>query len=449
MKSKYVLLNWFLTLCIFCLFLLPLKGEALQSEIQIILDSSRFSGEKLGESNKLDVTVNNLLDILGTLDLKSNISLRVYGGKTVKDSEKCENTRLLIPFSKFDKKTWEESLKSLKPIGEPSIYNAVKSAVDDFPKNNSRKNIILINFSPETCEKNLRELDKVVGSKENRAILHLIDYGADQKTRGELSFPVGVSGGTFFAPLTQAEFKKQIIEVLDLSHISGDLLIETRDSEGVEIYFPYQIKDVKTKRVITNHETNSLKAVKPGNYTVIVKTIPEKVMDNIQVKEGELTKLSLSGFAQLMVKVLDYEGFDLKYHYTLRKPDSDAIIGSADSGSPIFILEGKYKMTVQTIPFTVEEFTIEKGKKLLYTVRNLGFVKVEVKNKPETLKILKVVVRNQDDDKYIVAFEVPRDVNMVEGKYKFIFYAEKEITKENIVIKAKEKTTVSVDLANP
>jgi hypothetical protein len=451
MKKLIMMVNWISLFFVLTGFILINDVESSESSIQIILDSSRFSGEKLGERTKLDVAVNDLLDILKTLDLNCKISLRVHGGKTVKDSEKCKNTSLLIPFDKFDPKKWEISLKGLKPLGEPSILAAIKSSMADFPSGKGlRKNIILINFSPKTCGAELKELDNLNNTTDNRIILHLLDYGADLKTRKELGYPVGVTGGSFYTPLTQNEFKKQISETLELSLISGDLLVETRDFDGKEIYFEYQILEQKNQRLIYKHETNSVKSIKPGKYTLKIKTIPEKVLSDVVIKDGELEKIQIDNFGQLLIRINNPNGLESRIHYTIRTPDTtETFLGSGDSGEPIFILEGKYKLTIHTIPFTVVETQIEKGKKVLYTVRNLGFVNIEIKNKPETLKKLKVVIRSQKDNKYVVSAEVPRAFPMVEGVYKFIFYTENKITKENIVIKPMETTTVSVDLLNP
>jgi len=443
MKKKSLISSNLILLWIVIGLVAPLAGEP-QSDIQIILDTSRFAGERLGESTKLEVAVDNLLDILGTLELDCNISLRVHGGENIK--EKCQNSQLLIPFAKYDPKRWEETLKSLKPAGEPSIYNALKSALGDFSKaKGNRNNIILINFSPRTCETELGELKKELNSEDPRYILHLIDYGADLETRKELSLPVGISGGTFFMPLTKKEFKKHIIEAIDLSIKSGDLLVETFDSDGKKIYFEYDITQGETNKPVGKHETNAIKSLKPGTYTVVLKTVPEKEFHNVQIEEGKLARFSVSDFGQLLIKVLSPAGLEEKVHYTIRSLENDSFLGSSDSGEPIFILEGKYKLTIHTVPYTVEKVEIKKGKKVLYAVQNLGLIEIEVKNKPDSIDKIKAVIRKQDDNLYVGSTEVPAILEIVEGTYKLIFYLDEKVTKENIKITAGKTTNVTFD----
>jgi len=450
MKKLVLALNWIVLFCALTGLIMVGDLESSESSIQIILDSSKFSSEKLGENTKLEVAVNNLLDILETLELNCNLSLRIHGGKTVDESEKCENSSLLLPPSPFEAKKWKKALKSLKSIGEPSIFNAVKSSLADFPaKKGLRKNIILINFSPRTCEKYLRQLDTLNNDKDNRVILHLIDYGADEKTRKELSYPVGATGGTFYMPMTQNEFKRHIIEALELSIESGDFIIETRDFNDNEIYFPYQILESETQKFVSNHETNSIKSVKPGKYEIKVKSIPEKILKNLTIENGDLKKFSIDNFGQLLIKVESPGNIGPKIHYTIRDPETDSFFGSADSGESVFIIEGEYKLTIQTIPFTIEKVKIEKGKKVLYSIRNMGLININVKNKPETIKDLRVVIRTQEDNQYVVSTIVPRSFPMVEGVYKFTLYTEDKITKENIVIKPREITSVTFDFDNP
>jgi hypothetical protein len=448
MKSKSIVSIISLCLAISLWMHFTTIASAEEYETQIIIDSSRFGSEKLGDTTKLEAVKSLIIDIFGTLKLQSKVALRIYGGKTQDQTKSCENSTLLIPFETINIEKWKEKLAQLKPDGEPTISFAVKAAINDFDATSKlKKNIIIINFSPNTCDTDLSDLNDMINKSGKRIVLQVIDYGADLETRRDLSKPVGFSGGSFFIPLTKSEFKQNILDALDLCSGTGDLMVRTKDSDGNEIYFVYEIIDKQTKKTITRHETNSIKSIKPGNYVVKIKTIPEKIFEDVNIKKDQLSEYSVSEFGQLKIVVLDPSEKETRTHFTIKSTDKDIFYGSGDSGEPIFMLEGKYKLTIHTIPFTNEQIEIIKGKKVMYTVKTLGKMVVELKNIPSTLKKIKGVIRDQKTNKYITSLPIPNTFNMVQGEYKFIIYANKNITKENIVVKPKETTTLSIDLA--
>lgn len=109
---------------------------------------SQFDGKpKMDHAKKL---FNSLIDSLSKLK-NYEFALRMYGSTVKYPPGDCNDTKLIIPFSKNNIPAIKAKVNAAKPTGITPIEHSLISSANDFPDNKNINTIILITDGIEEC----------------------------------------------------------------------------------------------------------------------------------------------------------------------------------------------------------------------------------------------------------------------------------------------------------
>ncbi|OLV16307.1 von Willebrand factor type A domain protein [Deinococcus marmoris] len=169
-------------------------GAQTTTNVQLILDASGSMLGKLPDGQtRIASAKSTLTQFLTGLkaDPNLNVGMRIYGAG-LKAGAQCEDSVLVTPMKGFDKAALQKQVNDAKPKGATPIVYSLMQAANDFPKDDSRKVIVLVTDGEESCGGKLN--DAVAAFKKLGIEVDLRIIGIDLNEKARKSFE-GV--GTF------------------------------------------------------------------------------------------------------------------------------------------------------------------------------------------------------------------------------------------------------------
>lgn len=128
--------------------------QAKETHIQLILDGSGSMFKKLPEGQSRIEAAKSVLShfLEGVQNTQGlNVGLRVYGAGQSGSSNKCTDSKLITPMQGFQKAAIQKQVNATTPKGATPIVFSLLEAAKDFPKNESKKLIVLVTDGEESC----------------------------------------------------------------------------------------------------------------------------------------------------------------------------------------------------------------------------------------------------------------------------------------------------------
>ncbi len=125
------------------------------TRILFVLDASGSMYAKMDKDTRINVAKRLLTRMVDSMRYMPDveIALRVYGNRHDKHEQNCEDTRLEVPFRRYNHIDIKESIAELRPKGTTLIAYSLQEAAYDFPKSAKCRNIIiLITDGIEECD---------------------------------------------------------------------------------------------------------------------------------------------------------------------------------------------------------------------------------------------------------------------------------------------------------
>lgn len=169
-------------------------GAQTTTNVQLILDASGSMLGKLPDGQtRIASAKATLTQFLGGLkaDPSLNVGMRIYGAG-LKAGAQCEDSVLVTPMKGFDRAALQGQVTAATPKGATPIVYSLMQAAADFPKDSSRKVIVLVTDGEESCGGKLN--DAVATFKKLGIEVDLRIIGIDLNEKARKSFE-GV--GTF------------------------------------------------------------------------------------------------------------------------------------------------------------------------------------------------------------------------------------------------------------
>ncbi len=124
------------------------------TRILFVLDVSESMDERWGESTKIQVARKVLTHLTDSLNHLKDIetALRVFGSESPSNLDDCNDSHLIVPFSKNNSALIQQQLYALEPKGVTPIALSLQKCASDFPTDPTAKNVvILITDGVESC----------------------------------------------------------------------------------------------------------------------------------------------------------------------------------------------------------------------------------------------------------------------------------------------------------
>ncbi|GGL92488.1 hypothetical protein GCM10010840_33300 [Deinococcus aerolatus] len=180
------------------------------TNVQLILDASGSMLGKLPDGQtrmaSAKATLTQFLTGLKA-DSSLNVGMRIYGGG-LKAGAQCEDSVLVTPMKGFDRAALQGQVTAATPKGATPIVYSLMQAANDFPKDTSRKVIVLVTDGEESCGGKLNDaaaLFKKIGIEVDIRIIGIdLNEKARKSFEGVGTFENTRSGAELGAALSRA-----------------------------------------------------------------------------------------------------------------------------------------------------------------------------------------------------------------------------------------------------
>lgn len=108
--------------------------------------------------------------------------MRIYGGG-LKTGPQCEDSVLVTPMKGFDKAALQTQVSGATPKGATPIVYSLIQAANDFPKDSSRKVIVLVTDGEESCGGKLNDAAAMFKKLGIEVDIRIIGIDLNEKAR--------------------------------------------------------------------------------------------------------------------------------------------------------------------------------------------------------------------------------------------------------------------------
>lgn len=207
----------------------------------LIIDGSGSMWGSIERKNKIVVVRELLPKILAPYAERMTLGIMSYGHRR---KGLCSDVQLLVPPSKYSKKTHGNVLKRLRARGKTPISLALEQAVTHFPKGSQNNHAILLADGFENCRRDPCITSNILKQKMPGLKIHVIAYGFRSGNRrakedlSSLSCIANNTGGRFFTAYKKQELKQALTTLItglwqQEKTINDRILVENQMKPGL------------------------------------------------------------------------------------------------------------------------------------------------------------------------------------------------------------------------
>jgi Ca-activated chloride channel family protein len=333
------------------------------TRILFVLDGSGSMYARMDTDTRINIAkrlLNRMVDSLK--DVKDvELALRVYGHKHDKHERNCKDTKLEVPFHKYNHLDIREKITEIKPKGTTLIAYSLQEAAYDFPKDpNARNIIILITDGIEECD---GDPCAVSAALQKQGIIlkpFIIGIGLDEQFRKQFECV-----GKYFEASTEEGFQNVLGVVISQALNNTTSQVNLLDAQGraVETDVPISFYDAKTKRLLESyvHTMNDKGLpdtlfVDPAyTYDMVVHTIPPVEVKNINLISGRHNIIAANTPQGNLTLSIDGISNYNKLQALVRLHGSNEIINVQDFNTDEKYITGSYDIEILSLPRSIQE----------------------------------------------------------------------------------------------
>ncbi len=393
--SKYIYSSFLIFFCALVISTQPAQAQVANRQLTRILfvfDASQSMVGRWTSGTKMQVAVRLLNELVDSLQKRTDVelALRMYGHQSYVPPQDCGDTRLEVPFGKYNHTRIKDRLKNTQPRGTTPIAYSLEQAAGDFPTgSNARNIIILITDGIEECKGDPCAISKALQAKGIIIKPFVIGVGLDDIAKNSLRCI-----GTFYNANTEESFQDIIKIVISqaLNPTSVQVNLLDKDKKPTETNVPMTFYDAQTNAIVYNFVHTMNAAGRPDTlfldnfikYRVKVHTIPPVMKDNIEITAGKHNTIAIDapqGNLHLAIKGNDqYRGL----RCIVRKSGSMETLNVQYFGAMEKYLIGTYDVEILTLPriikkgikidqSTTTKVEIEEAGLAIFTAASVGF----------------------------------------------------------------------------
>ncbi len=332
-----------------------------QTRILFVLDASGSMYARMDTDTRINIAKRLLTRMVDSLKYIPNIEigLRVYGNRHDKHERDCRDTRLEVPFSKYNHLDIKETIQGLKPKGTTLIAYSLQEAAYDFPKSSGTRNIIiLITDGIEECEGDPCAVSQALQKQGVIVKPFIIGVGLDEQYKSQFDCV-----GKYFEANTEEAFQNVLGVVISQAVNNTTSQVNLLDELGraVETDVPLTFYDAKTGRLLESfvHTMNNFGVpdtlyLDPAyTYNMVVHTIPPVEVKNINLIPGRHNiipaKTPQGGLELAIEGISNYN----RLQALIRLPGNPQILNVQEFNTTEKYLSGKYDIEVLSLPRSV------------------------------------------------------------------------------------------------
>ena len=271
-----------------------------QVNLIFILDASGSMNAELPGSGrkKLAIAKQVLAEVFTNIPTNVKGALWVYGHRYPQkpQTKSCLDIENIFPLGPIDVKAYTKKVNNITAIGYTPIAESIKRAANTFVPNGDQYNtIILISDGEETCGGDPCGIAEKLKAEKAAVTVHVIGYDVNKDTGEQLNCIAQASGGVYFDARDAEGLLGAILKVMEATISETILKVEVnkpngeKESEDISIFN----SDTNTEQKIGRYLCWKDIAVPPGNYHLMIESLPNVLYKNVKVKENKTTIVKL------------------------------------------------------------------------------------------------------------------------------------------------------------
>lgn len=363
-----------------------------KTRILFVLDGSGSMYAKMGTDNRIAVAKRLLNRLVDSLEYQHDLelALRVYGHQSQKQVRNCRDTKLEVPFARYNHKEIKEVITDLKPKGTTLIAHSLQEAAYDFPKSSGTRNIIiLITDGIEECDGDPCAVSTALQKQGVILRPFVIGLGLDADYRSQFECV-----GRFFEAQTEKDFEEVLNVVISqaINNTTAQVNLINDFGRPTETNVNLTFTDAQSDKVIYNYvhtldyrnNPDTLFLDPSYTYNLKVHTTPPVFKKNITLVAGEHNTIAVGAArGTLSLKINGVTNYKNLQAIVLDKKNNE-IINIQDFNNQQMYLTGKYDIMLLTLPRILEEdVQMVQNKTTTLQVQQPGKLNIVTRNKYE------------------------------------------------------------------
>ncbi len=327
------------------------------TRILFVLDASQSMYGRWQSDMKMTIArklLTNMLDSLVSVE-NLELALRVYGSQYAFPPQICNDSKLIVPFSKGNIPRIKQKLRTVTPKGTTPIAYALEQSGYDFPEcDNCRNIVILITDGLEECDGDPCAVSLSLQKKGVVLKPFVIGIGRDFSQAFDCV-------GTYFDASSEEEFSKALNVVISQALNSTTAQVNLLDEYGkpsetnISMTFYDNFSGLLKYNFVHTMNNKGLPdtlIIDPLlAYDVVVHTIPAVRLDSVSLTPGKHTIIPLEtpqGILEMKLPSMDKTVQHLKC--IVRKSGSMNTLHLQHFGTTEKYLTGFYDLEILTLP---------------------------------------------------------------------------------------------------
>lgn len=329
-----------------------------KTRILFVLDCSGSMFAKLNKETRMEVAKRLLSKIVDSLrnEPSVEIALRVYGSQKEPKFFDCMDTKLEVPFQAENHDLLLERIKAVSPKGFTLIAQSLLKAADDFPKDPSARNVvILITDGLEECKGDPCAVSEAL--QKSGIILRPFVIGVDGNADFAAAFQCV---GKYYPAKTEEAFRNVLNVVISqaLNNTTAQVNLVDQEGRALESNVAMNFYNMNTGKLEYSfvHTMNdrgfpdTLSLEPTIKYRLVVHTLPPIEKDNIELIPGRHNTIALDapqGSLQVIMKGIPPTD---KIPTIIRRKDDALTITVQDINTTKKLITGLYDLEILTLP---------------------------------------------------------------------------------------------------
>ena len=330
-----------------------------KTRILFLLDGSGSMLAEWGPTLKINVAKRFLAQFVDSLrtDPDLELALRVYGHQYHRKYQRCDDSKLEVPFGKDNHTQLIQKLNQVNPQGTTPLAYSLEQAADDFPEDeNTRNIIIIITDGIESCEGDPCQVSLELQKQNIFLRPFIIGIGMEKSFDEQF----GCMGQYFDAENIagfRAALKKSIDQTLEKTTVSIELLDHENNPtvSDINITFVNDFTGVPTYDFIhyldRNGNPDSVEVDAVISYDIKVNTLPPVIEVDPGIVPGQHNLIKIKcPQGSLQIRQRNHSEYKKDVEVLVYKQGSDQILKSLNIEESHDFLAGNYDIRITTLP---------------------------------------------------------------------------------------------------
>lgn len=309
------------------------------------------------------------------------VALRVYGHQFDRRLNRCNDSKLEVPFGKDNHDAIVQKLRIIEPKGNTPIAYSLEQAAGDFPAGNDARNIIIIiTDGIESCDGDPCAVSLALQKKGIFLRPFIIGIGMDKKFEEAFGCM-----GDFYDATDISAFRKAlhqaVFQSLEETTVSVELLDEqNRPTErDVNISFMNSTTGASLFEFVHYRDEqgapDSVEIDPVLDYDIVVNTLPPVVRRNVHFTPGKHNVISInSPQGELSVALPGHTEYAHGVAAVVKNVENGVTITNLNVPARVKLLAGEYRLEIMTLPRRTMDLVIRPREVSEIKLRQPGVV---------------------------------------------------------------------------